>query len=258
MRQVAINGRDRDRAIRLWPVRKLVAVLVVGVFGIMIAAGTTFYLIERWDIARQHLPFDAAEWRANSFGHKAWSRPTRQRMVGDLVAQRRLDRLPRKEVETMLGPEDDPGRWPEWHLKYLLGRAPGSWLDWQWLVIRFGADGRVETYRLVVDRLGVRLRRLMALPSQPLSLRFVYISQEAPMRHPWSVPVLLALAVLAGYAAGARPVQAQSERWPVSSGDAVTLTFPGGGSRRCCNRGDQGHVCAVWDRPTPAIEHRAA
>ena len=53
------------------------------------------------------------------------------------------------------------------------------------------------------------------------------------MRHPWSVPVLLALAALVGYAAGARPVQAQSEQWPFSSGELVTLTFQGGGTRPC-------------------------
>ena len=47
------------------------------------------------------------------------------------------------------------------------------------------------------------------------------------MRHPWSVPVLLALAALAGYAAGARPVQAQSEPLPFSTGDTVTFSFPG-------------------------------
>ena len=53
------------------------------------------------------------------------------------------------------------------------------------------------------------------------------------MRQSWSVPVLLALAALAGYAAGARPVQAQSELWPVSNGEVVTLTFAGGGTRSC-------------------------
>ena len=48
------------------------------------------------------------------------------------------------------------------------------------------------------------------------------------MRHPWSVPVLLALAALAGYAAGARPVQAQSEPLPFSTGDTVTFSYPEG------------------------------
>ena len=46
------------------------------------------------------------------------------------------------------------------------------------------------------------------------------------MRHPWSVPVLLALAALAGYAA--RPVQAQTEPLPFSTGDTVTFSNPEG------------------------------
>jgi hypothetical protein len=53
------------------------------------------------------------------------------------------------------------------------------------------------------------------------------------MRHPWSVPVLLALAALAGYATGARPVQAQAEPFPFQVGDVVTFTFQGGGTRPC-------------------------
>ena len=43
----------------------------------------------------------------------------------------------------------------------------------------------------------------------------------------WSVPVLLALAALAGYAAGARPVQAQTEPLPFSTGDTVTFLSRG-------------------------------
>ena len=53
------------------------------------------------------------------------------------------------------------------------------------------------------------------------------------MRHPWSIPVLLAAAALAGYAAGARPLQAQSEQWPMGTGELVTMTFPGGQTRQC-------------------------
>jgi len=53
------------------------------------------------------------------------------------------------------------------------------------------------------------------------------------MRHACSVPVLLAFAALAGYAAAARPVQAQSDQWPFGSGDAIVLAFPGGGTRSC-------------------------
>ena len=53
------------------------------------------------------------------------------------------------------------------------------------------------------------------------------------MRYRWSVPVLLVFSALAGYAAAARPAQAQAEQWPFSSGEAITLTFPGGGTRPC-------------------------
>jgi hypothetical protein len=53
------------------------------------------------------------------------------------------------------------------------------------------------------------------------------------MRHPWSVPVLLALAAVAGYAAGARPVQAQSEPLPFKTGDTVTFRYADNGSRDC-------------------------
>jgi hypothetical protein len=48
------------------------------------------------------------------------------------------------------------------------------------------------------------------------------------MRHPWSVSVLLALAALAGSAAGARPVQAQIEALPFSTGETVTFSPRGG------------------------------
>ena len=43
-----------------------------------------------------------------------------------------------------------------------------------------------------------------------------------------SVPVLLAFTALAGYAAGAYPVQAQTEALPFSTGDTVTFSNPEG------------------------------
>ena len=53
------------------------------------------------------------------------------------------------------------------------------------------------------------------------------------MRYPWCFPVLLALTALAGYAAGARPVQAQAEAFPFQIGDVVTFSFPDDGRRDC-------------------------
>ena len=43
------------------------------------------------------------------------------------------------------------------------------------------------------------------------------------MRGPWFLAVLLTLAVLAGYAAGARPVQAQAEALPFAIAETVTF-----------------------------------
>jgi hypothetical protein len=53
------------------------------------------------------------------------------------------------------------------------------------------------------------------------------------MRHPWSVPVLLALGALAGYAMGARRVQAQAQTFPFQTGDSVIFVFQDTGTRAC-------------------------
>jgi hypothetical protein len=54
------------------------------------------------------------------------------------------------------------------------------------------------------------------------------------MRHSWSIPVLLALAALGGYSAGARPVQAQSQPPLISVGERV-IVFYGNGTGRSCH-----------------------
>ena len=53
------------------------------------------------------------------------------------------------------------------------------------------------------------------------------------MRHPVAVPVLLALAALAGYATGARPAHAQAQAFPLQVGDIVLFSFQDGDSRHC-------------------------
>jgi hypothetical protein len=71
-----------------WPVWKILAALLLGVLAVALAADTGASLLERWDLARQRLPFDAAAWRARSFDHEPLRRPTRQRMVADLMTRR--------------------------------------------------------------------------------------------------------------------------------------------------------------------------
>lgn len=134
-----------------WPIWKILAALLLCFLAMNVAAERGVYFLERWDLARQRLPFDAAAWRARAFDNEPRRRPTRQRMAADLMT--RLEGLPRGEVEELLGSGDVTARWPEWHLKYELGPALGlgHWLDSQWLVIRFGSTERVETYRLEVD-----------------------------------------------------------------------------------------------------------
>jgi len=53
------------------------------------------------------------------------------------------------------------------------------------------------------------------------------------MRYSWSIPVLLVLAALAGYAAGARPLQAQPQATPILLGEVVLFSFQDGDSREC-------------------------
>jgi hypothetical protein len=53
------------------------------------------------------------------------------------------------------------------------------------------------------------------------------------MRHPWSVAVLVVLGAVAGYAAGTRPLQAQTETLPFQIGQMVELGFDASHSRRC-------------------------
>ena len=55
------------------------------------------------------------------------------------------------------------------------------------------------------------------------------------MRYSWSIPVLLVLVALAGYAAGGRPLQAQAQAQtiPIRRGEIVLFSFQDGDSREC-------------------------
>ena len=79
------------------------------------------------------------------------------------------------------------------------------------------------------------------------------------MRHRWSVPVLLALAALGGYAVGARPVQAQDERFPFQQSDTVTVAFHDHSTRSCWIREIKGTFArcgSAAEREGPAIGRR--
>ena len=72
------------------------------------------------------------------------------------------------------------------------------------------------------------------------------------MRHSWSVPVLLVLAALAGYATGARPVQAQPQPLPFAIGETVTISLQGG-THRCRIEEIRGMFARCGDPSGPPI-----
>ena len=73
------------------------------------------------------------------------------------------------------------------------------------------------------------------------------------MRHPWSVPVLLALAALAGYATGAAPTQAQTQALPFVTGDIVTFRFQTDGSWQCRIEEIRGTFALCGDPAGPQV-----
>jgi hypothetical protein len=100
---------------------------------------------------RHRLPFDSVGWKARS-ADAGSSRPTRLRMVDDLLGQRRLDGLAREQVVDLLGSTDETDKWREWDLVYYLGPERSFMsVDSEWLVIRLDAGRKVATYHVVRD-----------------------------------------------------------------------------------------------------------
>ncbi len=102
------------------------------------------------------IQFEPTLWKqATSIGN---FRTVRNQMVEDLILSKRLDGLPRVEVEQLLGPPladhaaagIDAKRW---HLAYFLGLERGGAfsLDDEFLVIRLDDEGRAIEYRTVVN-----------------------------------------------------------------------------------------------------------
>ena len=94
--------------------------------------------------------FAPAAWRRNERRDVMW--PARLAMVDDLMARHVLRGLSRDSVERLLGSRDSTDYFREWDLVYWLGPERGIIrIDSEWLVLRFGVDGRVSDYRIVRD-----------------------------------------------------------------------------------------------------------
>ena len=127
--------------------RLLLAVAVFG--GLTIPAVLIGW--KHWSFGRD---FDAEVWQDQVAIHEA----RRQAMAARFIADGTLIGKTRAEVIEMFGDTyyrmvDPPWRLPEWDLIYPLGPNRGilKRSDSEWLVIRFGADGRVTEYRVVRD-----------------------------------------------------------------------------------------------------------
>ena len=93
-------------------------------------------------------PFDSALWK----DVRTADNHVRLSMVEWLVRSGRLDGLARPQVMELLGPPNGDSYFREWDLVYLLGPERGLFsIDSEWLVVRFGADGRVAEYDVVRD-----------------------------------------------------------------------------------------------------------
>jgi hypothetical protein len=99
---------------------------------------------------RYRAAFDPIEWRRNVRRDGDW--PTRLTMVDDLLKRGLLRQATRDSVDHLLGPRDETSYFTGWDLVYRLGPERGLMrIDSEWLVVSFGADGRVRDARTVRD-----------------------------------------------------------------------------------------------------------
>lgn len=92
--------------------------------------------------------FDAAVWRQV----RTADNHVRVRMIESLLHGGQLDGLTRPQVIALLGEPDGGSYFKEWDLVYWLGPERGLMgIDSEWLVVRFGPDGRVSEYRVARD-----------------------------------------------------------------------------------------------------------
>lgn len=104
--------------------------------------------------------FDSKAWKAAaSIPNERAPTKVRLKMIDDLIASGRLDNQHRSAVVELLGPDDSAngtghgaGYFSGWDAVYWLGPQRGPFrIDSEWLVIRYGPDGRVREYRVVTD-----------------------------------------------------------------------------------------------------------
>jgi hypothetical protein len=136
---------------RRWRIPLLLGgAIVVG--AVVYLAGGVAWMIgaPKTEDYRHRQPFDSRAWKLDESANREW--PTRLRMADDIVDRRILVDKTKTEVLELLGPATPTDKWRSWDLVYWLGPERGFIrIDSEWLVVRFGQDGRVRDVRIVRD-----------------------------------------------------------------------------------------------------------
>jgi len=125
-----------SRATAVWGcLGGFLGILVLGYLAILSASG---YLPMR--------QFNSAKWKAQA------ERNLRVQMIESLQWSYTLKGMRRAEILSLLGPPDDTSYFREWDYVYWLGDERDLLsIDSEWLVLRFGKNGRVSEWAVVRD-----------------------------------------------------------------------------------------------------------
>jgi outer membrane protein assembly factor BamE (lipoprotein component of BamABCDE complex) len=90
--------------------------------------------------------FNSARWKTPDTSY------TRIRMLEALLLTHDLEKMTKSEVVDLLGQPPPTAYFSEWDFVYHLGPERGLLsIDSEWLVLRFGPDGRVSEWAVVSD-----------------------------------------------------------------------------------------------------------
>jgi len=94
------------------------------------------------------IPFDSVSWR----DERSLRDGAKEQMADRLVGRHALQGKTRDEVISLLGDPPPTDYFRDWDVVYLLGPERGFIsIDSEWLVMRFGQDGRVTECQIVRD-----------------------------------------------------------------------------------------------------------
>lgn len=118
------------------------SVLLLLALIVLLAGGVAGYLY-----AADYLPvrtFDSADWKART------EENVRVKMIESLKSRHELKGMRAAQIEALLGPPTETAYFANWDYVYWLGDGRGLFAtDHEWLVLRFGPDGRVREWAVL-------------------------------------------------------------------------------------------------------------